>query len=181
MAGPCAARAVQAHLAVASCEAPVEAPLAGVTLGEPCVFRALHRVGFGVICCLGSIHARIVPQELPSLVDPRGERDLRIDILPVWAGLQEDSATPAWCPGPERPQPTGRRGEGERGKRERNHLGGACPSSLRTKSQPSPSFRKLDETCTPFARGVSVLPPSCRRSGSASRTSRGRPACVSRG
>ena len=118
MAGPCATRAVQAHLTIASREAPVEAPPAGVTLGQPRVLRALHRIGFGVICGLCSIIARIVAQELPSLIDFGSERNLPIDALAVWVDLQEDSATPVWCPGYA--HSGGRRRE-EGGERDRNH------------------------------------------------------------
>ena len=121
MAGPCAARAGQAHLAIASREAPVEAPLPSVTFGEPFVFRALHRISFGVICCLRSIHARIVAQEFPSLVYPCGERDLLVHIL---AGLQEDNATPAWCSSGKRSQPAQRcEGGGERDRYSEQHRG----------------------------------------------------------
>ena len=120
MAGPCATRAVQAHLTIASREAPVEAPPAGVTLGQPRVLRALHRIGFGVICGLCSIIARIVAQELPSLIDFGSERNLPIDALAVWVDLQEDSATPVWCPGYA--HSGGRRRE-EGGERDRNHCG----------------------------------------------------------
>jgi len=119
---------VQAHLTIASREAPVEAPPAGVTLGQPRVLRALHRIGFGVICGLCSIIARIVAQELPSLIDFGSERNLPIDALAVWADLQEDSATRVWCPGYA--HPGGRRRE-EGGERDRNHYCGVVVAPVR--------------------------------------------------
>ena len=130
VAGPCA---VQAHLTIASREAPVEAPPAGVTLGQPRVLRALHRIGFGVICGLCSFSARIVAQELPSLIDFGSERYLRIDALAVWADLQEDSATPVCFFGYA--HPGGRREEGGERDGQRNHGGVVVAPAV-----PAPDF-----------------------------------------